>query len=157
MESNSEISWENNDSSIHHSSDWYVALWIICASIAIASILLSNVLFAILILIAATAITLHSYKTDDTIHCSINSEGIIVGKTFYPYKNLESFFIEQLFNHEAHEYRLLIKSRKLFMPLIAVPIEGSLSTKIHKLLAQHLPNEEMHETAIHHLMEYIGL
>lgn len=156
------IQWEAPE--FYHnpkSSDWYWALGIIAISIVILTFIYGNILLGIVILIGTVAVFMHADKEPIVREIELNEKGIRIDKTFYPYKTLDSFWLE---THEIEhdEYgnlifaKLLIKSKKIFMPLIVIPVEYPDLEEIREFLSIFIEEEEHHEPLIQKLTEYLG-
>lgn len=140
----------------HKSSDWYWAVGVISFSAAGASIIFGNVIFALLILIAATALVIHAHKEPRLIDFELNEKGVKVDKTFYPYKTLDSFFVETHEMEVGTFAKILIKSKKTLMPLIIIPIADTHPEDVHEYLSIFLAEEEHREGLGEKFMEWLG-
>ena len=134
------------------SVDWFWAVGIITLIFAIIAIaILENLLFAILILIGTFALVTQSIKKPREISCSIGNEGIMMGSVLYKYSSLESFWVIE------DEKKIILKSKKMAMPYIIIPLGDNLSTKnIQVLLSEHLKEEEMSEPLSQKIFEKLG-
>lgn len=137
------------------SSDWYWAVGIISASAAVISIIFGNILFALLIALAGFALALFAAKEPAFVRFELNKTGVIVGKILYPYGTLESFWVEDNQHHEFQS-KLFIKSQKMAMPLIVIPLENVDPGEIRDFLLDHLLEEHNHEGVGQKLLEYLG-
>ena len=95
--------------------------------------------------------TMYRAYANDT-NFEINEKGITVEKVQYPYTSLESFWVEE----NVGLPKVLVKSKKVMMPYIILPIEGVEPSHIREYLAQYLPEEEHHEPLLQYVMEYLG-
>lgn len=149
------LSW-NTIEYLHQekTADWYWIVGIVTISIAIVSIIMNNIIFAILIIVSAFILTLFASRKPQEIEIDIDNMGIRVGKTLYPYRNLDSFWVETRENND----RILIKSKKLFMPLIIAFIEETQVQPgdVRALLLKHLQEEEHSEPFVEKLLVYLG-
>ncbi len=135
------------------SSDWYWSLGIIAASVAFLCILFNNLLFAVFIILAAFAAGMHAARPPRLIDVRVAPRGILSHNVLYTFDSLESFWIEE----RENDPRLLIKSKKLLMPLIVVPISPHVDLdEIRDYLLTFLPEVEHHESLGHRLLEYFG-
>ena len=134
------------------SSDWFWAVGIVAFSIAIASIIFGSVIFGILVLVASFAMALFINREPDEIEVAVNEIGIARGRVFYPYESLDSFWID----HEHPHPKILLRSKKFFLPLIIVPLGDSDPEEIHETLSRFL-DEEFHSLPlIERMLEYLG-
>lgn len=147
------ISWETIEY-LHKekTSDWYWIVGIITVSIAIISIILNNVIFALLIIISSFTLSLFASKKPGIISVEINNIGVTVGNNRYPYKELDSFWVET----RDLNLRVLLKSKKVFMPFIIILIEDADPEDVRECLLQYLPEEEHTEPLLEKLLLYFG-
>ena len=133
--------------------DWYWAVILIALSVVVISFILHNVLFAILIIISTAILLSFSINSPRTIEVSIDQKGIIVEKEMYPFSTLSAFWVD---TSEKDNEKILVKSKKVLMPLIAIPLEEYHHLDIREVLLQYLPEEEMHEPLSQKVMEKLG-
>ena len=135
-------------------SDWYWIVGIVSVSIAIISIITNNVIFAILIIVSSFTLMLFASKKPLGVNIELSENGVRVGNIIYPYRNLESFWVETRENND----RILIKSKKVFMPLIIIFIEEDQvhPEDVRSLLLKYLPEEEHAEPFLEKLLVYLG-
>lgn len=147
------LSWHTHEYfHTEKSADWYWIVGIITISIAVISIILNDVIFAILIIISSFTLSLFASKRPNIVQVNIDNLGVTVGRTRYPYGNLESFWIEM----EGHYPRILIKSKKVFMPYIVIFIEEIDPERIHAALLTHLKEEVHTEPFLEKVLLYLG-
>ena len=147
------ISWHTIEY-IHtpKTSDWYWIVAIITISIALISIIMNNIIFAILIVVSSFTLSLFASKKPKIVEISIDNIGITVDNTLYPFANLESFWIET----REHHPKILVKSKKIFMPFIVIFIGDIEIEKVRETLSRHLPEEEHIEPFLEKLLIYFG-
>lgn len=133
-------------------SDWYWIVAIITISIAIISIILNNVIFAILIIVSSFTLSLFASRKPEVVDVEINNLGVVVGKDHFPYRNLESFWIETRDSNP----RILLKSKKILMPFIVVLIDETEPEKIRTFLLKYLQEEEHTEPFLEKVLLYFG-
>ena len=148
------IEWEAHEyEHKERSSDWFWAVGIISVAIAVVSFILGNVIFGILVIIAAFALSIFANRPPAVVDVSINERGITRGKIHYPYQTLESFWIDT----EHPEKKIILKSQKMFMPLIVIPLgEGVDIDDLHEVLSQFLKEEYHSLPIIEKLLDYLG-
>ena len=99
-------------------------------------------------------LTLFTYRPPKLITYELNRKGVVIEKTLYPYVGLESFWIAD--HHEFVEPKLIIKSTKVVMPYIIIPLIDVDPEDVHDILRTVIAEEEHHEPLAHKLMEYLG-
>lgn len=135
------------------SSDWHYAFWVIAVACAVAAVILDNVIFGIFILVSAFALALHDSQEPKLIKYEFNNRGIISHKTFYNYETLESFGID---THSELAPKLILKSKKFFMPYIIIPLWTTDMHEIKDFLLDHLPEDDHKEPLGLKIAEYLG-
>ena len=134
-------------------ADWYWAVIIIALSMAITSFFLHNVLFGILIIISVITLLLFSVTEPKILQIHMDQKGITVEKERYPFASIEAFWVD---NSEEHNQKILLKSKKVIMPLIVVPLEEHNHLDIRDFLLEYLEEREMHEPIPQKIMEKLG-
>jgi hypothetical protein len=134
-------------------SDWFWAVGVVIVGIAVTAIILGNLLFAMLILISGSALLVSAVKKPRLIRFAITDRGILIGNKMYPYTTLESFWVED----EIMPPKLILKSQKVFMPYLLLPLSDEVDTDLARdLLLEVLEEIEHHQTALEHFMDYLG-
>lgn len=136
------------------SGDWFWAVGIVTVAIAVTAIIFNNVLFAIVIILAGFSLSLYAARPPKIIDIVIDEIGIRVNNSFYPYRGLESFWIEK----QSSYPKILVKSQKLIMPYIVVPIDEEEHDPeiIRKTLQRHLPEIFHSESIFEKILERLG-
>lgn len=134
-------------------ADWYWAVILISLAIVVISFILHNILFAILIIISTAILISFSVTEPKTITISVNQKGIVVEKDMYPFATLDAFWVE---GNDENNQKILLRSKKLIMPLIAIPLEEHHHLDVREFLLQYLPEVEMHEPLSQKIMEKLG-
>jgi hypothetical protein len=155
MKDNSQsLFWEAPEHThIEKSHDWFWALGIIAVAGSVTSIILGNVLFGVVILLGAMVIFLNGNKMPRIIPFEILTRGIRVGDELYPYTTLESYCIDE---DNPGGPQLIIKSKKLLMHLIIIPLPEEYVDTAERLISPRLPEEHLEEPFSHKLLEYFG-
>ena len=133
-------------------TDWYWIVAIVTISIAIIAIILNNIIFAILIIVSSFTLSLFASRKPELITIEINASGVTVGKTHYPYAHLDSFWVET----REFQPKIILKSKKIFMPFIAILIDEVHPEEVREALLSHLPEEEHVEPFLEKLLIYFG-
>jgi len=140
------------------STDWFWALGIIIVTSSAASIIYSNYFFATLLFLSGLLLGFFAIKKPDLISYKLNNQGLKIRDHFYPYNNIKSFWI-QINEKEEKILKpiLFIKSERLFMPVISIPIENKLASDIEFIMiSKNIPKEEMMEHPSQKIMESLG-
>lgn len=133
-------------------SDWYWSVGIICLAISAVCIIFGNVITGILVIVATVALVIFISHPVRTVEYKINDRGIVAGDVLYPFVDLESFWVP----HDAYPPRLLVKSRKLFMPLIVIYIADIDPDDVREVMLTYITEKEQREPFLKHVLEYFG-
>ena len=134
-------------------SDRYWILGILSVSVFVVAVLLDSMLFGILIILAASVITLLSFKVPRIIPFAVTTRGVRVDDKLFPYSTLESFYLDE---DNLQGPQLLIKSKHYFMPLVVIPIPDDSSHDIEKIIEIRLPEEHLEEPLANKILEWLG-
>lgn len=148
--------WEEHEYYFQEkTSDWYWAVGIIGVSIAILAIIFNNTLFAVLVLLSTFALSLFASKEPKVVRFEINKSGILIANTLFPFGTLDSFWVEdnKHINRPSHLY---IKSKKLIVPLIVIPLGQTNPEDVRDFLLDHLLETPHSEPLGQKILEYFG-
>lgn len=148
------IEWEALEH--HHEpkkGDWFWVLGIIALSGAVTAVLMENILLAIVILIGAAVMSMLAMRPAQMVRYGLNQRGIKIDNSFYPYTTLESFYIE---DDPIMGHQLLLKSQKLLMPLLILPLPEDDVEEIERILAERIPEEHLEEPLANKILEFFG-
>lgn len=146
------IIWEAYEH--HHDekhSDWFWILGIMTVAFALASIFLGNTLLGILILLGGAVIAILATREPKIVSYAVTQRGLRIDDRLYPYSTLESFYIDE---EGPFGPQLLVKSEKLFMPLLILPLPPDTQDEIEDVIASRLPEEHIEEPLAHKLLEF---
>ena len=148
------IEWEAREyEHKERSRDWFWAVGIVTLAVALTSVILGNIIFAILVLTAVFALAIFINRPPEIIHALVDEQGVTRGHIHYPYETLDSYWLDTEHPHP----KIILKSKKLFMPLIVVPIgEKADAERLDQALAKFL-KEEFHPLPfVEKVLEYLG-
>ncbi|MFA5841422.1 MAG: hypothetical protein WC835_00445 [Candidatus Paceibacterota bacterium] len=147
------VSWRGYEYEYREKTrDWYWALVIVSIAVAIAAIIFQNYLFAVLIIVSAFSVAVHSYQPPEEKEFRIDERGIKIGKKLYTYQNIESFWI----NDKMQPPQLFFKLKRPILPLIIIPIGTANSEKIKEILFNNLHEEEHAVPISESIMDFLG-
>ena len=132
--------------------DWYWSVGLITLALAAVAFIFSNFVTGIFVVVAAVALVLHASRPARVLYHEINDRGIIVHDTLYPFLSLDSFWIP----HDEFPSKIIIKSRKLFMPYIVFFIEETDPESVREVMLKYIAETEHHEPFLKHLLEWLG-
>jgi len=150
----SALEYEEKERSV----DWFWALGIIVVTSSIAAIIYGNYFFAVLLILSGVLLGFFAVKKPDVIRYELNNQGLKIRNLLYPYENIKSFWVQTDPTGETGlKPTLFIKSERVFMPMISIPIDQNMAEDIHSvMLSKNIPEEEMKEHPSLKIMESLG-
>lgn len=159
MNDNEKLAWSVLEyEEKERSSDWFWALGIIVVSSSVTAVIYGSYFFAALLILSGVLLGFFAVKKPDVIPYELNRDGLKIRNRLYPYENIKSFWVQADPTGETNVKPILfIKSERLFMPVMAIPIDNSLAEDIHFILdSKNVTEEEMKEHPSHTIMESLG-
>ncbi len=142
-------------------TDWFWALGVIVVTGSLTSLIYSNYFFAILLILGGVLLGFFAKKKPDMVPYELNTKGLKIHTRLYPYENIKSFWVQM--PHPDHPDQinlkpmLFIKSERIFMPVISIPIENTMALSIHNIMTSYnIEEEEMREHVSEKIMEFLG-
>lgn len=138
---------------IEKTNDWFASVILIAGSLVAVEFLFNNFLLIALTVIGTFAFLLLAVRRPALMHVEVRSSGIRAGNTLYPFVSLDGFAIAEY----PMEKKLLLESNRNLMPLIVIPIPDEIEQdELRDLIAEYLPEKELHESLPHLLFERLG-
>jgi hypothetical protein len=151
---NNKLTWHTLEyKKKERTTDWYWAVGIISLCIVVIAIILHDALFALLVIIAVGALMIFSIREPRIVEIELNDRGLRVNKELYPFVSLDSFWVDIM---DERNPKIIIRSKKIMVPLIVVPIEEYNHEDIRNVLLEKLAEKEMHEPLSQKIMEGLG-
>ena len=145
------IEWETLEYPLRErGSDWFISVGIVAFAGALAAVILENYIFAVLIIVGTAALLLFAAKIPKQITVRIFEKGVLADMMLYPYSSLRGFHVNE------HEGKLLLKTNKLFLPVLVIPIEDTHPEDIRKILSGKIREAEIEESFWEKLMDHFG-
>ena len=140
------IEWVATEFTKHEKEKkWFVIPAIIALTVIIISIILKNFLLVIMAVLTSFVIYIYAVKEPGKIKFSISGKGVRVNKTIYKFDDLKSFWI---FYEPPEVKELSLRSKKMFMPYIKIPLGKQSPIKVRKILLQFLPERKHQESIV---------
>ena len=134
-------------------TDWFWAIGVIVVAGSIASIIFGNYFFAILLVLGGLSFMMFAVRKPEVVNYELNEKGLRIKNQLYPYEKIKSFFVR-----EEGEPMLFIKSERVFLPMISMPLDGASPQKIKSImLSKNVIEEEMKEHFSEKIVERLGL
>ncbi len=131
---------------------WFVASGALV--LIIISILLKNFLLGVVAIAGAFAVAMLGAQTPRKLNYAIEKRGVKAGAHFYPFKELESFWISY---EPPHKKELILKSKKKIIKHVHISLGHNNPKKIRDILKKILKEEEYEETFTDILTERLGI
>lgn len=136
--------------------DWHWTVGLVASIVFIVSVYYENYLFGVFALIAGFTIIMYKVRGPEKIAIGLTPRGIIIKDTLYPYDHIESFHIYEYHPDSGKWDELSIKSKRLVLPKITIPIGDTDAEIIRKYLSQKI-KETRHEKDVAEIIsELIG-
>jgi len=94
------------------------------------------------------SIVTYTLKKPREVRISITPRGVNTGYTLYEFDNLKSFWI---FYDPPEVKELSLRSKKILMPYVKIPLGDKNPVKIREMLIQYLPEKKQEESLIESL------
>jgi hypothetical protein len=137
------------------SADWFWVLGIVALTSVVVFMILGNILFALLIIIAALLLALFAVRKPNVVFFEINERGIAANNTVYPYAALDSFCVHN--PGEDRQPKLFLKSQKMLMPHVSIPLEGPSPEEVRTYLIEYIEEEDIPEPLPEKIISYFNL
>ena len=149
-----ELRWKDFEY-LHHKKtiDWYWGLGVVTVLGFGLAIFFGNTLLAILVGLGGISIGLFALRAPKEIEYVISERVVMLGEEVHPYNELESFSID----HQHHDVKLIIISKKFFLPYIVITIKEHHPDSVREYLVRKLPEASHREPLIHAIAERIGI
>lgn len=154
MDSNKKLEWTALEyEEKERGNDWFWALGVIVVASSVTSFIYSNYFFGLLLIIAGILLVIFAVKKPDLVFYELNEKGLKIRNRLFPYENIKSFWIKK----EGEKPMLFIKSERLFMPIISMPINPNHMEEIkNAMLSKNVLEEEMKEHVSEKIMDSLG-
>lgn len=134
-------------------NDWFWALGVIILASAITSFIYANYFFGLFLIIGGILLGTFAVKKPDLVFYELNEKGLKIRNRLYSYNNIKAFWVKR----EIEKSILFIKSERVFMPIISMPIDLNHTEEIeHIMLSKNVPEEEMKEHVSEKIMDFLG-
>ena len=154
MEPNRKLEWTALEyEEKERGNDWFWALGVIILASAITSFIYANYFFGLFLIIGGILLGVFAVKKPDLVFYELNEKGLKIRNRLFPYTNIKSFWIKK----DLEKSTLFIKSERLFMPIISMPINQNSAEEIKNfMLSENVPEEEMKEHVSEKIMDSLG-
>ncbi|HUY62589.1 MAG TPA: hypothetical protein VMV50_02265 [Candidatus Paceibacterota bacterium] len=137
------------------SADWYWALGIVSVAGIIASLLFASYLIALLILVAAGAIVLHSVKKPPVHTFRVTERGLVISEEFHPFDRMTSFSVLEDIEGELPPL-LSIKTENWLSPHLTIPLDGVDADEVYLHFLRNVDESMHHPTFTDVVATWLG-
>lgn len=153
MKKSSRLTWVAHQHEYkERGADWFWAVGIVTVAAAVAATIFGNLILGILIIVGAFALTLFINRDADAVEVVVDERGVTRGEIHYPYASLHSFWVEMEHVHP----KIYLRSQKVLLPLIMVPLGEADGHEVAEFLAEHLTEEHHQAPFVERLLERLG-
>ena len=134
------IDWQIPEFDKHErTKKWYITASIAALVLLLYSFISANFLFAVIIIITALVIILNDKKEPNKIKVSLTDEGIMIGKKFYDYDEIENFSI--VYKPRQEIKNLYFEFKSALRHRLSIPLENTNPITIRKALLKYLKED----------------
>ena len=140
------LEWEGREYDHNpKSADWYWALGIVAVAGVVAAILFGNYLLALLLIVAAAAITLHTVKQPPIHQFRLVENGLLIGDDLHLFDEMISFSVLEDIRGELPPV-LSIKTENWHSPHLLIPLDGIDADMVYAYFLHHVDESAHHHT-----------
>lgn len=117
---------------------WYIAMILVGLILIAYGLFTANFLFSLIVILFGIIIFLQSHQEPPQIPFQIAEFGVIVSNRFYPYSELDAFYII----YDPPEVKTLyIETQSFFRPLLHIPLLDQNPVEIRHALQEFLDED----------------
>ena len=132
-----------------------VVIAVIFISIGLAYIFFQkNIITAVFFFLIALVVLIFTFKEKRVIFWEITRHGVAIDRSFFPYQELRSFWIE--YRPESIK-EISLKSRKWYQGYLKIPLREDNPLKIREILLEYLPEERHEDTLVEVISRKLGI
>lgn len=137
------------------SADWYWALGIVGVAVALAALLFGSYLLAVLVVIAAASLALHSAKRPSEHRFRLVEQGLLIGDDLHLFERMTSFCTLEDVEGELPPM-LSIKTESWLSPHLVIPLEGVDADLVYSHFLEHVDEDVHHHTVVDLVAAWLG-
>ncbi len=115
---------------------WYIFTFCVLTALLVWAIISLNYLFAVILIIFTFIVTMHHYQEPAQVDFILCESGVIVGRDYYPFEEIENFWI---INDSPFPTKVMMQKKNRWKSRIIVPIIGQDLNVFRDTLLQFLP------------------
>lgn len=135
----STLSWEAPEYHLQpKTTAWYVGVGVLLALLLFAAFLMRSFLSGVVFALLGLLVLLYSERPPRTARFTLSEEGVRINDRFYPYRELGGFNVVE----SPTGPLALVRSRRLVMPLLHIPLGEHAAEAIRARLRPHLTEDQ---------------
>lgn len=132
--------------------EWYIILAIFTVAFAFSAFYLGNFLLGVLIVISGLVLAVAATRAPRELTHIVSVRGIKIGHSFYPFKELRAYHIDEEHRHGPH---LMVVTKHKFSPMLVIPLPEHLIDDIEDILIERIPEEDLEEPFFNVMLEIL--
>lgn len=120
-----------------YSRTWYLIMITVGIGLLVFAVFTSNPLFAFIVVIAWALIFYRSRQKPKTIQAAITEDGVEVGKNFFPFDDLRSFWLV----YKPPAKTLYMNFKSALRPILGITLEDANPVEIRNHLRRFLQED----------------
>lgn len=133
---------------------WYIVALIFICSMAGYGIYANSPIMSITFILIGVVGYIQTHREPEIVSFSLTSSGVLVGKEFYPYENIQSFWI---FYEPPHTKILSLHTTGSFLPYVHIPLDEEDPVKTREILLEHIEEIEQDHSIVNTLERILNL
>lgn len=134
------IVWRVKEYDKHErSKTWYLVAISLTLALLLFSFFTANFLFAVIIIVASLVIILHDGQDPIDLEVVLEEEGVLVGKNFYDYDDLENFSI--VYKPSQGVKKLYFEFKNFIKPRLSFELGEMDPLIVRDFLLRYLPED----------------
>lgn len=130
------VAWEVDEYEKHDRPlRWYLVMSVVAVTLMVYALFTANFLFAVIILMIGIIAYLSGFREPDKLTVIITDAGLVIGKRFYPFKDLTDFSIAY---EPPHVKILYVQCKSVWHPLLSIPMEDVDPNDVRESLLPYL-------------------
>jgi len=130
---------------------WFYTIGAIALALILFGIFAQSYFFVAFVVLSAVLLLLYARRAPETLYFAVTRQGIGVGKSFYPYSELQNFRISDEYND------LVLETHRYLSSQVRIPLADTTSEDIRTMLRPYLSEIEGQERLSDHIARLLRL
>lgn len=150
---NSPVRWSAPEFDASVGSRAPLLLIVVFLGVIVYALVENSPIMAITFVLLGTVTFLHSRKPPRVLDCAITEDGVVVGKDFYSFDNIASFWII----YEPEEQSLFLKTKGSLVSSVRVPLGDTSPNDLRETLLRNVREVKYEPTIIDTLSRFLHI